>query len=106
VLNALGSRGAIRGLSALTILKFLPLIAILSFGVLRLHWESPLETPAVHDLGAAVLLVIYVYTGYESGLVIAGEARNPQRDLPRALLPALFGCAGLYVLFRRVSGAT
>jgi amino acid transporter len=52
-----------------------------------------------------VLLVTYVYTGFESGLVVAGEARNPQRDLPRALLAALFVCIALYVLIQAVSVA-
>jgi amino acid transporter len=66
LLNVAGSRGAMRGLSALTILKFLPLVAIVSFGLPRLHWEPRLQTPGPHDLGAAVLLVIYAYTGFES----------------------------------------
>jgi amino acid transporter len=106
ILNVAGSRGAMRGLGALTILKFLPLVAIVLFGLLKLHWQPRLQTPDPHNLGAAVLLVIYVYTGFESGLVVAGEARNPQRDLPRALLAALFVCTALYVLIQAVSVAT
>ena len=51
-------------------------------------------------LGAAVLLVFYAFVGFESGLVPAGEARDPRRDMPRALywaiaivaLPALRRC--------------
>jgi amino acid transporter len=43
--------------------------------------------------------------GFEAGLVVAGEARNPQRDLPRALLAALFVCSALYVLIQAVSMA-
>lgn len=106
LLNSVGVRGAMRSLSALTILKFLPLIALVSFGLLKLHWDLRLQTPIdPHDLGAAVLLVVYVYTGFESGLVVAGEARNPQRDLPYALLAALSVCGVLYVLIQAVSVA-
>jgi amino acid transporter len=106
VLNVVGVRGAIRSLSVLTVLKFLPLIVLVSFGLLKLHWHLRLQTPTdPHDLGAAVLLVVYVYTGFESGLVVAGEARNPQRDLPRALLTALVVCSTLYVLIQAVSVA-
>lgn len=105
-LNAVGTRRAIRWLSALTILKFLPLIALVSFGLLKLHLKLPLQTPSgPHDLGAAVLLVIYAYTGFEARTVAAGEARNPQRDIPRALLAALFVCSVLYVLVQAVSVA-
>jgi amino acid transporter len=61
--------------------------------------------PAHGHRAAAVLLVICVYTGFESGLVVAGEARNPRRDLPHALLWALFVCSALYVLIQAVSVA-
>lgn len=44
------------------------------------------------------MLVIYAYVGFESGLVPAGESRNPQRDMPRALLIALAVATVLYVL--------
>jgi amino acid transporter len=104
LLNAIGVRSAMRSLSALTILKFVPLIALVSFGLLRHRWDLRSDTTmGPHDLGAAVLLVIYVYTGFESGPVVAGEALNPQRDLPRALLAALFVCSALYVLIQAVS---
>jgi amino acid transporter len=103
-LNVVGVRGAMRSLSALTFLKFAPLIALVSFGLLKLNWNLRPQTPLdPHDLGAAVLLVVYVYVGFEAGLVVAGEARNPQRDLPRALLAALFVCGALYVLIQAVS---
>ena len=106
VLNVVGVRAAMRSLSALTVFKFLPLIALVSFGLLKLHWNPRLQIAVdPHDLGAAALLVVYAYTGFESGLVVAGEARNPQRDLPRALLAALFVCSALYFLIQAVSMA-
>jgi amino acid transporter len=52
------------------------------------------------SLGAAVLLMIYAYVGFESGLIPGGEAKNPQRDMPRALLGALAVCALLYALLQ------
>ena len=107
LVNATGVRGAIRWLSGLTVLKFAPLIALVLFGIPMLHPNVQARPPIdLHGLGEATLLVIYVYTGFESGLVVAGEARNPQRDLPRALLAGLAVCAGLYVLIQAVSVAT
>jgi len=106
VVNAVGVRGAMRCLSALTVLKFAPLIALVLFGLLKLRPNLHLPTPTdLHDLGAAVLLVIYAYTGFESGTVVAGEARDPQRDVPRALLAGLSVCVGLYALIQAVSVA-
>ncbi|HEX7945588.1 MAG TPA: APC family permease [Phenylobacterium sp.] len=37
----------------------------------------------------AILIYIYAYTGFERASVIAGEAKEPQRDVPMALLAAL-----------------
>lgn len=107
LVNATGVRGAIRWLGGLTVLKFAPLIALVLCGIPMLHLNLRARTPIdLHGLGEATLLVIYAYAGFESGLVVAGEARNPQRDLPRALLAGLSVCAGLYVLIQAVSVAT
>ena len=104
VLNVAGARGTMRTLSTLTVLKLLPLLALVSVGLAKLapHLFVP-STAAAHDVGAAVLLVVYAYTGFESAPVAAGEARNPQRDLPRALLAALAVCCVLYVLIQSVA---
>jgi amino acid transporter len=51
----------------------------------------------VNDTPAALLLLIYAFVGFESALIPAGEARDPQRDLPRALLLALLMVTLLYM---------
>jgi len=107
--NVAGTRDAMRSLGFLTVLKFLPLLLVVLFG---LQYVDPaILTPAAatlpigSELGAAILLVIYAYVGFESGLVPAGEARNPQRDMPRALLAALLAVSLLYALIQWVSVA-
>jgi amino acid transporter len=101
--NIVGARAAMGSLGVLTVLKLLPLIALAGIGLINLDaavFTSVTAPPELKNLGAAVLLVIYAYVGFESGLVPAGEARNPQRDLPRALLLALGVAACLYVLIQ------
>jgi amino acid transporter len=106
LLNAVGARGAIRSLGTITFLKLVPLLALVTVGLFKLPLILRVPTPTIpHDLGAAVLLVIYVYTGFEGGSVAAGEARNPRRDVPRALLAALAVCCVLYVSIQAVSVA-
>lgn len=99
--NIVGAKAAMRSLGVLTVLKLLPLVVIAGLGLARLDRElftSVASPPGLGDLGAAVLLVIYAYVGFESGLVPAGESKAPQRDLPRALVLALVVAAALYVL--------
>lgn len=99
--NITGAKAAMRSLGVLTVLKLLPLIALALVGLASLDravFESVAQPPGGADLGAAALLVIYAFVGFESGLVPAGESRNPQRDIPRALLLALAVATGVYVL--------
>lgn len=113
-LNARGGTSAIRGLSLLTVLKLLPLLLLIGAGIwsvgsgqiepaaamLSLPAPFPTDNSASDlagvDLGAVILLVIYAYVGFESGLVPAGEARHPARDMPLALIAGLAAVAVLY----------
>lgn len=100
VVNMRSPRGTITTLNLVTIAKFVPLLAIVGAGL----WVMPPELSsgttgnedALPDIGAAILLVIYAYVGFESGLVPAAEARQPQRDIPRALVGALLIAGALY----------
>jgi len=105
--TVVGTRNAMRSLGVLTLLKFLPLLALVGYGLLRLP-EATLASvqvalPADAQLGAVVLLVFYAFVGFESGLVPAGEARNPRRDMPRALFWAIGVVAILYFGLQSVS---
>ncbi|MFU8815285.1 MAG: APC family permease [Pseudomonadales bacterium] len=106
LINVTGAKTAIGWLGALTVLKFLPLIGIIAFGLHRL--DPAMLTPVAAattssaDLGAAILLVIYAYVGFESGLVPAAEARRPQRDMPRALIGGLLMVSLLYAAVQAV----
>jgi len=108
-LNIIGVRWAMRSLGVLTVGKLMPLLALTGLGLLHLgdpatQFAIPSLWPAQDaDLGAALLLMIYAFVGFESGLIPGGEARNPQRDMPRALLAAMLLCGGLYALVQWVS---
>jgi len=100
-INVVGARAAMRSLGALTALKLLPLITLALWGAISVDLaqiQTVSTPPPLTNLGAALLLVIYAYVGFESGLVPAGEARRPEIDMPRALIWALITCALLYAL--------
>lgn len=99
--NVAGARAAMGSLGALTVLKLAPLVGLALAGLAQLDaavFAAAATPPSTFDLGAAVLLAIYAYVGFESTLVPAGEARDPRRDVPRALLWALGVAAALYAL--------
>ena len=104
-----GTRNAMGTLAALTVLKFVPLVALVAFGLTRMPQQVlahvSLVPPPEASIGAALLLVFYAFVGFESGLVPAGEARDPRRDMPRALLWALGVVSVLYFALQAISVA-
>jgi amino acid transporter len=99
--NVVGARAAMGSLGGLTVLKLAPLVVLAVAGLGWLDADvfvAAAQPPDAADLGAAVLLAIYAYVGFESTLVPAGEARDPRRDVPRALLWALLAATALYAL--------
>lgn len=106
MVNVLGVRDAMRWLATLTALKFLPLLALIAWGLPAVHhFPAAGPQPTATNIGTALLLVIYAYTGFETGGVVCGEARDPKRDLPRALVAALVTCALVYASIQAISVA-
>lgn len=107
--NVAGTRHGMRSLGVLTVLKFLPLLALVAVGLAWLEPAAfPVTTTALPDytsFGMAALLVIYAFVGWEGAVVPAGEARNPARDMPRGLILAMVVVTILYVLVQAVAVA-
>ena len=49
-------------------------------------------------LGAALLIANYDYWGYYNVAFLGGEVRNPEKNIPRALLLSIFAVACLYIV--------
>ncbi|MEO1481046.1 MAG: APC family permease [Myxococcota bacterium] len=105
VLNVVGTDWAIKTLSGLTVLKLIPLIGlvVLGLGSLALIPRSGEAPPPSSDVGEAALVIFYAYVGFTNALIPAGEAKEPERDMPRALFLALGSATVLYVLIQAVS---
>jgi amino acid transporter len=56
-------------------------------------------TPAFFTgLGAAMLISIYTYLGYQNVCYLGGEIKNPERVIPRAILLSILAIGALYFL--------
>jgi amino acid transporter len=109
VINVLGSVESIRSMTLFTVIKFAVLILLPLGGFILLgsevipSFDSPIPPSA--DLGAAALLLIYAFVGFEGAVVPAGEAKRPERDMPLGLLLGLAVVAVLYMVIQLVSQA-
>jgi amino acid transporter len=70
---------------AFVIFKHMPLVIALPGGPPK-FWLHP------------VLLLMFAYGGYETALMVGGEAKDPRRDYPFALAVALIVCTLIYTM--------
>jgi APA family basic amino acid/polyamine antiporter len=104
VVHFFGIKRAVLFGNIVTVGKLLPLLVFVAFGLLHLDPTRFSQTglPINGHFAQAVLLLGFALVGWESVVVTAGETRNPQRDLPFALIAGLSVVAILYLLVQIV----
>lgn len=106
-LNVRGVRQTSWAVNAFTVAKLLPLVLLIALGAMgasRGTFES--QTVAAPAWTDAILLLVFAYGGFESGVVAAGEVRDPRRDTAFALIVGLATITGVYALVQVVVCAT
>jgi amino acid transporter len=108
VINLLGIRQAAIVSNVFTVGKLVPIILFIAAG---LFFISPSAyafgpAPTTGAFSQSVLLLVYAFTGFEMATIPAGEVRDPQRSLPRALLIAIVVVASLYIMIQVVCVGT
>jgi amino acid transporter len=67
---------------------------------------SPAPAPAFSSFSKSTLLLVYAFTGFEMAIIPAGEARDPQRNLPFAILTSIALVTVVYILIQVVCVGT
>jgi len=108
MVNLLGIRQAAIVSNLFTVGKLVPIIIFIAAGLFFLNPQAyvPGPAPTTAAFSQSVLLLVYAFTGFEMATIPAGEIRDPQRSLPRALLIAILVVAVLYILIQVVCVGT
>ena len=108
VINLLGIRQAAIVSNVFTIGKLVPIIIFIGAGLFFLNPQAfvPGASPSTANFSQSVLLLVYAFTGFEMATIPAGEVRDPQKNLPRALLIAIVVVAVLYIFIQIVCVGT
>jgi APA family basic amino acid/polyamine antiporter len=109
-LHCLGVRQGTMTQNVLTILKIGALLGIIVFGVLFGTGDTAHFTPLFDRqraggfsvFAAAFIPVIFAYSGWNAITYIAGEVKEPEKNLPRALLFGVLIVTGLYLAVNAV----
>ena len=96
ILNTFGSKtsGAIQTVS--TVCKLIPLGLIIVFGFIKGSGDNPVMSPLVAEgispmgiIGQLLVAILFAYDGWINVGAIAGEMKNPGKDLPKAIIGGL-----------------
>jgi len=105
LVNVRSTKGSLRFVGFITILKLIPLIAIILFGfslikTSNLHWE---HLPDLKIFGDTSLILFFAFGGFESSLTVSGEIKNPKRTIPLGILLGGLLLLILYLLLQTVT---
>ena len=99
VINCLGVKSGGRTQSILMATKIVAIAALVIIGLALagVHPTSPTtEKASFGSFGAAMIPVLFAYGGWQTANFIAAEVKDPQKNLPRALVIGVLGVALLY----------
>ncbi len=109
-INCLGVRTGSTVQSVLMVLKILAILALIICGLMLIGPQSGANDAAAAGLpgrsvsfdlitavGAAMVPVLFAFGGWQTASFVAGEIREPRKNLPRALLIGVTGVVVLYL---------
>jgi amino acid transporter len=84
----------------LVVLKLLVIMIVVGVGAFYVQVENwtPFAPNGISGVLKSVAAVCFAYIGFDSISTTAEECKNPQRDIPKAMMYALIICTVLYVL--------
>ncbi|HXU39081.1 MAG TPA: amino acid permease [Blastocatellia bacterium] len=106
VINCLGVRAGSALQSVLMVLKIAAIVALIAFGLTAETRPQPAgqsqpvildQWSAITAFGAALVPVLFAYGGWQTASFVAGEIREPRKNLPRALIIGVIGVVVLYL---------
>lgn len=103
VLSAINYRGAVLGANVqklLTALKIAGILILAAAGIFSPLATQPLSaspTPSPSQFGAALIACLLCFDGWATIGMVAGELRNPKRNIPLGMFIGVAVCAALYL---------
>jgi basic amino acid/polyamine antiporter, APA family len=104
-INCFGARAGSNVQSALMVLKIGAIAALVAIGFLfggAAPAASAESSFAFGSIGGAMIPVAFAYGGWQTATFVAGEMRDPRRDLSRGIVAGVIGVVVLYLAVNAV----
>lgn len=104
-INVRGIRQSSVAVNFLTIGKLVPLGIFIAIGLFHVSYARvvPSASISLGQASAGALLLMYVFGGYDVVPVAAGEAKEPRRHVPFALVTTILGVTAVMALAQTVA---
>lgn len=104
ILNVVSAKGGLNFVKFITLIKLLPLLAIIIGGFSKIHPENLQikQFPSIHSFGETALILFFAFAGFETALNVGGEIKNPKRTIPRGVLLGGIIVLLIYLLIQSV----
>lgn len=105
LINVRGVKQGIGIVKGISIIKLLPLLGIIIFGISKvktanLQWE---HIPTLKTFGDTALILFFAFAGFETSLGVSGEFKNPKRTVPLGILLGGITVLIVYMLLQMVT---
>jgi APA family basic amino acid/polyamine antiporter len=107
VINCLGVRAGSTTQNLFMILKLIAIAVLVVCGLtvsrstgsgeIARSTSLPSTMPLLFAFGAALIPVVFAYGGWQTACFVAGEVRDPRKNLPRGLLLGVLGVIAVYL---------
>ncbi|NJD76511.1 MAG: amino acid permease [Candidatus Methanoperedens sp.] len=104
-INIIGVKAAGRANDFLTIIKLIPLVLLVFGGILLFIFNpgtlvtnyTPLAPLGLKNFGAALVLILWAYAGFELGTLPASEVKDPKKTIPKAIITGMMIVTAFYL---------
>ncbi len=106
VINCMGVRAGGTAQNIFMVTKILAIVMMVGFGLKAIGVLSPTSPQSssyaepinlISTFGAALVPVMFAYGGWQTANFVAGEIREPEKNLPKGLLMGVLGVLVLYL---------
>ena len=107
IINCLGVRAGSTTQNLFMILKLIAIAALVAFGLTVTGAPTPATARSISSppgiwssliaFGAALIPVQFAYGGWQTSCFVAGEVRDPRKNLPRGLSLGVLGVIAVYL---------
>lgn len=105
IINVIGIKQGIGLVKFFVIAKLIPLLLLITFGWMAVSFGNlAIESlPSIDLISQTSLILFFAFVGGETGLIVGGEVKNPNRTIPRGIFIGITTVVVIYILIQMVS---